>query len=145
MVISGVVISGVVISDIVISGVVIRGFGVACGVLPLTVDPSLVKVDVDIIGVKLTKFWSVVINVEPRFESVVVVDVVVFVVVVVVRFDVAGLVLHRFSRKHLRIHGGPFLNHSCLLIFGNRHVCQQSAYFSAQAHSISVLTLKICF
>ena len=111
--------------------------------MPLTVDPSLVKVDVDIIGVKLTKFWSVVINVEPRFESVVVVDVVVFVVVVVVRFDVAGLILHRFSRKHLRIHCGPFLNHSCL--FGSRHTCQQSAYFSAQVHSISVLTLKICF
>ena len=134
-----------------VCGVVIRGFGVACGVLPLTVDPSLAKVDVDIIGVELTKFWSVVINVEPRFESVVVfdVDVVVVVVgvvvVVVVRFDVAGLILHRFSRKHLRIHGGPFLNHSCLLIFGNRHVCQQSAYFSAQVHSISVLTLKICF
>ena len=109
--------------------------------MPFTVDPSLVKVDVDIIGVELTKFCSVVINVEPRFESVVVVDivvvvdvvfvvvadVVVVVVVVVVRFDEAGLILQRFSRKHLRIQGGPFLNHSCLLLSGNRHVCQQSA------------------
>ena len=57
-------------------------------------------------------------------------------VVVLARFVVTGLIsLHRFSRKHFKIHWGPFLNHSCLLFAGiGRHACQHSAYFSFQAH-----------